>query len=98
MECGEREVMWMITQAIDGNNIPIDKKRREYFSKKHSETVRFLDAKMMQIVTMLNSGMPLTQAMAVKWVHREQAGVHAVCSANPALRLYFYRFTIANSW
>ena len=82
--------MWKIVQAFDENDVPLDKNRRERFLRKHPEAMAFLDAKMQQLAVMLNGGMSVAAAMTtVKWIHREQAGVHAIASREPPLRLYF---------
>lgn len=69
--------MWRIVPAFDENDVPLDRNRRERFVKKHPEAVALLDTKLQQLKSMLDGGMPLVIAMtSVKWIHREQAGVH----------------------
>ncbi len=81
--------MWRILPALDENNVPLQKRRKDFFKKKHPDAVDVLEKRLDNLRSALEDGMPLRVALSRNWVHPEKAGVFAVCVNQPALRLYF---------
>ena len=81
--------MWRIESAVDEKGVSLQKNRRAFFTRKYPDSVRLLDKRLEQIRTGLEAGMPLRMALSRGWVHPEKAGVFAVCTSQPELRLYF---------
>ncbi len=81
--------MWRILPALDENNVPLQKRRRDFFKKNHPDALYALEERLSRLRSFLDTGMPLRMALSSSWVHPEKAGVFAVCINKPALRLYF---------
>ena len=81
--------MWRIVPALDENDVPLQKSRRDFFKRKHPDALYALEKRLEEVRSNLEAGMPLRMALSRNWVHPEKAGVFAVCINQPALRLYF---------
>lgn len=81
--------MWEVAPLVDSNDIPVDRQRREKYSRKYAHALQELDERLARILRALNSGVGLREVLSLNWIHPEPAGVFAVCINDPALRLYF---------
>lgn len=75
--------------ALDEHDVPLQKKRRDFFKRKHPDALYELEERLDELRGNLDEGLPLRMALSRNWVHPEKAGVFAVCVNRPALRLYF---------
>lgn len=80
--------MWSLIPAVDDNDAPLEKNRRKDLAKKYPKSVAELDAKLEQLLDVLEE-LPLDKALQFGWIHPEPNGVFAICTKKPALRYYF---------
>ncbi len=80
--------MWDFAFALDDDGEPLAKNRLERYRRKYPEEMNMLDVRVSMLLSALNAGYPVREALNRGWVHPEEGPVFAVDPGRSVLRLY----------
>lgn len=81
--------MWTIAFAEDENGVRLGKNRFDTFTKRYPQAMEMMHLRAKMLLTSLDAGCPISEAMQRGWIHPERGRVFAIDPGKLALRLYF---------